>query len=29
MSPNEGAKFWLHVITELRGRGVKDILIAA
>ena len=25
---NEGAKFWLSVLTELRGRGVKDILIA-
>jgi putative transposase len=25
---NEGAKFWLSILTELRGRGVKDILIA-
>src|ERR1700684_880458 len=25
---NEGAKFWLQVLTELRNRGVKDILIA-
>lgn len=25
---NEGAKFWLHVVTELRNRGVKDIFIA-
>lgn len=25
---NEGAKFWLHVITELKNRGVDDILIA-
>jgi putative transposase len=25
---NEGAKFWLSVLTDLRGRGVKDILIA-
>lgn len=25
---NEGAKFWLKVCTELRNRGVKDILIA-
>lgn len=25
---NEGAKFWLQVVTELRNRGVKDILIA-
>jgi putative transposase len=24
----EGAKFWLNVITELRNRGVQDILIA-
>jgi len=27
-SSNEGAKFWLGVLTELRNRGVKDILIA-
>ena len=26
---NEGAKFWLNVLTELQGRGVQDILIAA
>ncbi len=25
---NEGAKFWLSVITELKNRGVEDILIA-
>jgi putative transposase len=25
---NEGAKFWLAVLTELKNRGVKDILIA-
>lgn len=25
---NEGAKFWLSVLTELQNRGVKDILIA-
>jgi putative transposase len=24
----EGAKFWLRVMTELRNRGVQDILIA-
>lgn len=24
----EGAKFWLNVLTELRNRGLKDILIA-
>lgn len=28
VSENEGAKFWLSVITELRNRGVTDILIA-
>ena len=28
MSENEGAKFWLHVLTELQNRGLKDILIA-
>lgn len=27
-SENEGAKFWLSVLTELQNRGVKDILIA-
>ena len=26
-SSNEGAKFWLGVLTELKNRGVKDILI--
>ena len=25
---NEGAKFWLRVLTELQNRGVKDIFIA-
>ena len=25
---NEGAKFWMRVLSELRERGVKDILIA-
>jgi transposase-like protein len=25
----EGAKFWLSVLTELRNRGVQDILIAS
>ena len=25
---NEGAKFWLQVLTELQNRGVKDIFIA-
>jgi len=28
MSENEGAKFWLNVLTELQNRGVRDILIA-
>jgi putative transposase len=27
-SSNEGAKFWLGVLTELKNRGVKEILIA-
>jgi putative transposase len=27
-SANEGAKFWLGVLTELRNRGLKDVLIA-
>lgn len=27
-SENEGAKFWLSVITELKSRGVRDIFIA-
>jgi putative transposase len=26
-SANEGAKFWLHVLTELRNRGVRDIYL--
>jgi transposase-like protein len=25
---NEGAKFWLNVLTELQNTGAKDILIA-
>jgi len=28
ISENEGAKFWLSVLTELKNRGVTDILIA-
>ncbi|MDR3504368.1 MAG: IS256 family transposase, partial [Legionella sp.] len=28
ISENEGAKFWLNVMTELQNRGIKDILIA-
>lgn len=26
-SANEGAKFWLQVLTELKNRGVRDVLI--
>ena len=28
VAQNEGAKFWIQVITELKTRGVEDILIA-
>ena len=28
VAETEGAKFWLHVVTELRNRGVLDIFIA-
>lgn len=28
ISQNEGAKFWLSIFTELKNRGMKDILIA-
>ena len=28
IAQTEGAKFWLQVVTELRNRGLKDILIA-
>lgn len=28
VSENEGANFWLSVLTDLRNRGLKDILIA-
>jgi len=28
VSPTEGAKFWLQVVTELKNRGVQDIFIA-
>jgi putative transposase len=27
-SANEGAKFWLQILTELRNRGMQDVLIA-
>jgi len=28
VSENEGAKFWLGVLTELKNRGLEDIFIA-
>lgn len=28
ISQNEGAKFWLNVLTELKNRGMEDVLIA-
>ena len=28
VAESEGAKFWLQVLTDLRNRGVKDVLIA-
>ena len=28
LEPNEGAKFWLRVMNELRNRGVEDVLLA-
>jgi putative transposase len=28
ISQNEGAKFWLNVLTELKNRGVEDIFVA-
>jgi putative transposase len=28
LSQNEGAKFWLGILTELKNRGVQDVLIA-
>ncbi len=28
IAENKGAKFWLNILTELRQRGVEDILIA-
>lgn len=28
LAQNEGAKFWLAVLTELQNRGVKDVFIA-
>jgi len=29
LAENEGAKFWLNVLTELKNRGLNDVLIAA
>ena len=29
ISQNEGAKFWLSVLTELKNRGLEDIFIAS
>jgi len=29
LAENEGAKFWLAVLNELRQRGVQDIYIAS
>lgn len=29
LAENEGAKFWLNVLTELKNRGLQDILIAS
>ncbi len=29
LAETEGAKFWLSMFTELQGRGIKDIFIAA
>jgi len=29
VASTEGAKFWQHVLTELKNRGVRDILLAA
>lgn len=28
LAENEGAKFWLSMLTELKNRGLQDILIA-
>jgi len=29
LTDNEGAKFWLSIVTELKNRGIEDILIAS
>ncbi len=28
LGQNEGAKFWLRVMNELKNRGVEDVLVA-
>ena len=28
-SPQEGAKYWLQVLTEMRNRGLQDVFISA
>ena len=28
LSENEGAKFWLSVLTELKNRSIKDVFVA-
>ncbi|MHC5354826.1 IS256 family transposase, partial [Myroides sp. LJL115] len=28
LAETKGAKFWLHVLTELKSRGVQDIIVA-
>ena len=28
MSENEGAKFWLSILIELKNRGIKDVFMA-
>ncbi len=28
ISENEGAKFWLNNLTEMKNRGLQDILVA-
>ena len=29
LTDNEGARFWMGIVTELKNRGVEDILIAS
>ena len=28
LAENEGAKFWLHVLTDMKNRGLNDIFVA-